>query len=109
MPAKLSSRKQSAGFTLIEIMVSIAIFMLIMVGVIACWKCIVNGKIIAEDAAAAAQRARIGIKTVEDALTTAEISTANIQYYAFLTDTSSKFASLSLAGRPPSDFPGSGL
>ena len=55
-------------------MVSIAVFMLIMGSVIACWKCVVNGKIIAENAAAAAQRARIGMQTVEDALTTTEIS-----------------------------------
>jgi hypothetical protein len=82
---------------------------MVMGSVIACWKCIVNGKIIAENAAAAAQRARIGMKTVEEALTTSEISTANIQYYAFLTDTSSKFASLSIAAHPPADFPGSGL
>ena len=90
-------------------MVSIAVFMLIMGSVIACWKCVVNGKIIAENAAAAAQRARVGMRTVEDALTTAEISSANIQYYAFLTDTTGKFASLSLAARLPADFPGSGL
>jgi prepilin-type N-terminal cleavage/methylation domain-containing protein len=109
MPAKLSSRRNDCGFTLIEVMVSIAVFMLVMGSVIACWRCIVNGKIIAENAAAAAQRARIGIRTVEDALTTAEISRANIQYYAFLTDTSGKFASLSLAAHPPADFPGSGL
>jgi hypothetical protein len=83
--------------------------MLIMGSVFACWRCVVNGKVIAEEAAAAAQRARIGMRTVEDALTTAEISQANIQYYAFLTDTSGKFASLSLAGHPPADFPGSGL
>src|SRR5208282_4779575 len=63
----------------------------------------------AENAAAAAQRARVGIRAVEDALTTAEISSANIQYYAFLTDTSGQFASLSMAARPPGDFPGSGL
>ena len=51
-------------------MVSIAIFMLIMGSVLGCWRCVVNGKIIAENVAAAAQRARIGIKTVQDALTT---------------------------------------
>ena len=33
----------------------------------------------------------------------------SIQYYAFLTDTSGKFASLSVAAHPPADFPGSGL
>lgn len=90
-------------------MVSIAIFMLVMGSVIACWRCIINGKVIAENAAAAAQRARIGIRTVQDALTTTELSLGNIQYYAFLTDTSEKFASLSLVARLPADFPGSGL
>jgi hypothetical protein len=98
-----------AGFTLVEVMVSIAVFMLIMGSIIACWKCILSGQAAAETAAAAAQRARIGIKTVETALATAEISRNNIQYYAFLTDTSGKFASLSLAARLPADFPGSGL
>ena len=90
-------------------MVSIAVFMLIMGSVIACWKCIVNGKIIAENAAAAAQRARGGIRTVEDALTTAQVTKPNAQFYFFMADTSGKFASLSLAARLPADFPGSGL
>ena len=109
MPAKLSSRRNDSGFTLIEIMVSIAIFMVVMGSVFACWRCVVNGKIIAENVAAAAQRARIGIKTVQDALSTAEISKNSIQFYAFLTDTSGKFASMSVAAHLPSDFPGSGL
>ena len=110
MPAKHSSRSNYAGFTLIEVMVSIAIFMIVMGSVMACWRCVVNGKIVAEKAAAAAQRARIGIRTVEDALTTAELSLNHLEYYAFLTDTTSgKFASLSLAARLPSEFPGSGL
>ena len=85
------------------------IFSLIMISVIACWKAVINGKITAETAAAAAQRARIGIKTVEEALSCAEISTRNIQFYSFLNDTSGKFASLSVAARLPSAFPGSGL
>jgi type II secretory pathway pseudopilin PulG len=109
MPAKPYSRRSFSAFTLIEIMISVAIFMLVMGSVIACWRCIINGKIIAENAAAAAQRARVGIKTVEDALTSAEISKANLEYYTFLTDTTGKFASLSLAARLPADFPGSGL
>lgn len=104
-----SNHSGQPAFTIIEVLVSIGVFMLIMGTVIACWRCVLNGKVVAEEAAAAAQRARVGIHAVEDALTTAEISQANIRYYAFLTDTSGKFASLSLAARLPSDFPGSGL
>jgi hypothetical protein len=109
MNVQRSTRKSARAFTLIEVMVAITVFMMVMIGVIACWKCIVNGTMIAEDAAAAAQRARVGIKTVEDALSTAEISKANIDFYSFMTDTSGKFASLSLAARLPESFPGSHL
>jgi hypothetical protein len=46
---------------------------------------------------------------VEVALSCAEISYRNIQYYSFENDTSGKFATLSLAARLPAAFPGSGL
>jgi hypothetical protein len=101
--------RHGTAFTLLEIVISISIFTFIMISVIGCWKCIVSGKMIAEDAAASAQRSRIGIKTVVQALTCAELSGQNIQFYGFVTDTTGKFASLSLAARLPSDFPGSGL
>jgi hypothetical protein len=92
-----------------EIVVALTVFTFIMISVIGCWKCIVSGKMIAEEAAAAALRARVGIRTVEEALTCAEISKPNIQFYSFETDTSGKFAAVSLAARLPSDFPGSHL
>ena len=104
----MRARRSNAAFTLIEMMVAIFVFALIMTSVIACWKCIIRGTEIGETAAAASQRARIGIKTIENALSTAEISTANLRYYAFLNDTSSKFASVSFAARLPGSFPGSG-
>jgi prepilin-type N-terminal cleavage/methylation domain-containing protein len=105
----MKSPRAIRAFTLIEVMLALTLFSLIMMSVIACWKAIINGKITAEEAAAAAQRARIGMKSVEEALTSGEISAMNIQYYAFLNDTSGKFAYLSLASRLPSAFPGSGL
>ncbi len=105
----MKTTRANPGFTLIEVVMALTIFSFIMISVIACWKAVINGKITAETAAAAAQRARIGIKTVEEALSCAEISRFNIGYYAFLNDTSGKFASLSLAARLPAEFPGSGL
>jgi hypothetical protein len=109
MRATKSSGSIGAAFTMLELMIAIALFTFIMLSVLSCWKVIVSGTIIAKGAAAAAQRARIGIKSVEEALECAEISKANIQYYAFLTDTSEKFASLSLAAHLPAAFPGSSL
>lgn len=105
----MKANRAIQAFTLIEVVLAMTIFALIMISVIACWKAVITGKMTAEAAAAAAQRARIGIKTVEDALSCAEISTKNLQYYIFLNDTSGKFASLSLAARLPAAFPGSGL
>lgn len=104
-----SNRSSAIAFTMLELMISIAIFSFIMLSVLSCWKVIVSGTIIAKNAAAAAQRARIGIKSIEEALECGEISLQNIQYYAFLNDTSEKFASLSLAARLPAAFPGSSL
>jgi hypothetical protein len=101
--------KEPTAFTLLEIVVAMTVFSFIFISVFGCWRCIVSGKIIAEDAAAAALRARVGMRTVEEALTCAEMSTRNLQFYGFVTDTSGNFASVSLAARLPSDFPGSHL
>jgi prepilin-type N-terminal cleavage/methylation domain-containing protein len=98
-------KTRSRAFTLIEIMIAITVFGVVMMGMMATWKCIVNGTQVGEAAAAAAQRARISIKTIEDALVNTEISSKNIQYYSFVADTSREnFASLSLAARLPASF-----
>jgi hypothetical protein len=104
-----ASSRDAAAFTLLEVLISITVFAFIMVTILGCWKCIVSGKMISEDAAAAAQRARVGMDTVVKALTCAEMSIPNLQFYVFQTDTSSKFSSVSLAARLPLEFPGSGL
>jgi hypothetical protein len=90
-------------------MVALALFTMVMISIFACWRCIVGGTQVAQESAAACQRARIGMKTIEMALSVAEMSTANMRYYYFLTDTSDeKFHVLSFAGRMPASFPGSG-
>jgi type II secretory pathway pseudopilin PulG len=99
----------AAAFTLLEVCIAITVFSFIMISILGVWKCIVKGKMVAQDAAAAAQRARVGIHTVVQALTCTELDTRNLGFYEFDTDTSSKFAALSLAARLPQEFPGSGL
>jgi prepilin-type N-terminal cleavage/methylation domain-containing protein len=106
-PAPESSNRRR-GFTMVEIMVSIAIFMMIMGTIIACWKAIVSGSHTGEVAAAMAQRARNSMKAVEDSLNNLEISARNIRYDAFIADTTDpQFASLSFAARLPGSFLGS--
>jgi hypothetical protein len=109
MRGRIFHTTKARAFTLLELTVALAVFTFIMLSVLSCWKVIVSGTMAAQGAAAAAQRARIGIKSVENALECGEISTANIGFYYFLNDTSEKFASLSLVARLPADFPGSSL
>ena len=98
------------GFTLLEIMIAMSIFSVIIVAVYSSWAAIVRGAKSGHDAAAAAQRSRIAIRTIEDALLTTQLYTENLRHYSFLADTSdSKFAWLSLTARLPATFPGSGL
>lgn len=98
------------GFTLLEIMIAMSLFSVIIVAVYSSWAAIVRGAKSGQDAAAAAQRSRIAIRTLEDALLTTQLYTENLRYYSFLADTSdSKFTWLSLTARLPATFPGSGL
>jgi prepilin-type N-terminal cleavage/methylation domain-containing protein len=101
---------RSRAFTLFEILVAITVFSIVMMGMMATWKCIINGTQTGQAAAAAAQRARISIKTIEDALNNAEVSKANTNFYSFVSDTTSQknFASLSFTARLPASFLGSG-
>jgi len=98
------------AFTLVEIMVAIALFMMIMGSVMACWKSILSSSRVGEAAAAAAQRARTSMRAVEDSLDNLEIVNTPqvIRYYAFIADTSEpQFASVSFAARLPASFLGS--
>lgn len=107
---KTVHQKLQRAFTLLEIMIAMTIFMVILVAVYSSWAAIVRGSRVGLTAAAEAQRARIAIHTIEDALLTTQLYTENLRYYNFIADTSdSKFAWLSLTARLPASFPGSGL
>ncbi len=102
------SSNRPRAFTLVEIMVAIAVFMLIMGSILACWKAIVSGAQTGETAAAMAQRARTSMRAIEDSLNNLEITRANIRYDAFIADTTDpQFASLSFTARLPASFLGS--
>jgi prepilin-type N-terminal cleavage/methylation domain-containing protein len=101
--------KPRRAFTLLEILVAMSIFTLVMVSIFQCWKLIVSGTQIGEQAAASAQRARTGILTIQEALQTAQMSLGSLDYYTFEADTSGKFAALAFTARLPDSFPGSSL
>jgi type II secretory pathway pseudopilin PulG len=97
------------GFTLIEILLAIARFSAVLFGIYSAWTAILRGSKAGLTAAAEAQRSRITLRAIEEALGSALLFTGNLRYYSFLADTRSDFAALSFVSRLPSSFPGSGL
>lgn len=98
-----------SAFTLLEMMIAIAIFSMVMAAIYGSWSAIMRGSKAALDAAADVQRARISVDAIKESLMTAQYYQANPAHYEFVADTSEEFASLSLVGQLPSNFPGSGL
>ena len=95
------------GFTMIEIMVSIAILSLVVAAIYSSWTAILRASKVGLEAAAAAQRSRIALQTIEDSLTTAGLFVRNADYYGFLVENGSE-ATLSFVARLPKSFPRSG-
>jgi prepilin-type N-terminal cleavage/methylation domain-containing protein len=97
-----------AGFTLIEVLVAMFIFVGVMASLYATWKITLRSNAAALRLTAEAQRSRMAMRTVEDALVSAEMFVQNARHYAFLADTSGSFSALSLVGHMSDSFPGSG-
>ena len=105
---KLRSAAPAKGFTIVEIMIALMIFAMVLTAMYSIWMSILKGSRAGLSAAASAQRGRIAIRTLEDALLTAQMFRANMNYYWFSADTSTDFAELSLVSRLPASFPGVG-
>jgi prepilin-type N-terminal cleavage/methylation domain-containing protein len=98
------------AFTMIEIMLAMAIFAMVMIAIYSSWSSILRGSRVALDAAAQAQRTRIAMRALEESLASAEIFNQNPSYYSFFADTRKpQAAGLSFVSRLPASFPGSGL
>jgi prepilin-type N-terminal cleavage/methylation domain-containing protein len=97
------------AFTLVEVMIAMTIFGVVMIAIYSSWAAILRGSKVGLDAAAEAQRTRIAIRAIREALGSAQLYMENIRYYWFMADTSGEFAELSLVSRLSESFPGSGL
>lgn len=102
-------RAARGGFTLVEIMLAMGIFAMIMTAIYASWTSVMKGAKAAHSAAAAVQRSRVAVRSIQEALLTAQVYNANPQLYWFVADTSGQFASLDMVAHLPETFPGSGL
>ncbi len=103
LPANRSSR----AFTLMEMMVAIAIFGMIVATIYSTWILIVRSSVIGQEAAAQAQRERIAIRTVESSLMCVQSFQASMKYYSFDVENGSEPV-FSFTARLPDVFPRNG-
>lgn len=95
------------GFTLIEIMIAIAVFSLVLMAIYQTWGAIMRSTQVAQDVAAQAQRQRITLRTIEDSLMAVQSFQASPVYYSFVVE-NEQSSLLSFTARVPEIFPRNG-
>lgn len=95
------------GFTLVEIMVAIFVFSIVMAAIYSTWAAIMKATQVAHDVAAQAQRQRVTLHTIEDALMGVQSFQASPQYYSFVVENGDK-PELSFTAQLPDVFPRNG-
>ena len=101
------TRPWHRAFTLIEIMIAIAIFSLVLSAIYSVWGAIMRSTQVAQDVAAQAQRQRITLRTIEDSLMAIQSFQASPQYYSFIVENGDT-PTLSFTARVPEIFPRNG-
>jgi general secretion pathway protein J len=104
---KVARHQPAAGFTLIEILVALAIFGLVVTAMYSGWMAILRASKTGLEAAAQAQRERVAIRTIEEALTASRSFAADLQHYGFVGENGDE-AVLSFVARLQKSFPRSG-
>lgn len=102
------NRGSSRGFTILEIMISMGIFMMVMASVYAVWTSILRGSEAGLRAAAHAQRSRVAMRMLHDALLTTVNHPENIRHYTFVAESGGDYADIRFTARLPASFPGFG-
>lgn len=100
-------RSDTLGFTLIEILMAMAIFTLVMTAIYSTWMAIMRGSRAAMKVATDVQRERIALSTMEQALSAARSFQGDIKHYAFLGENGNE-PILSFVAQLPGSFPRSG-
>lgn len=100
-------RRRQAGVTLIEVLIAIAILMLVVVAIYSTWTSILKATRVGLDAAAAAQRERLTMEVLGQAIAYAQMYVVNGRWYWFEAENSDE-ARVSFVTRPPKAFPRGG-
>src|SRR5438045_6189683 len=104
--ARVEGRGSSSpAFTLIEILIAIGILGMVLAAIFSTWTAILRASKTGLDAAAAVQRSRIVMRTLEDSLLCAEsFGGQNQRFYGFVSKNGTE-ATLSFVARLPQSFP----
>jgi type II secretion system protein J len=104
---KPGHERRVRGFTLVEILMAMAIFGMVLAAIYATWTLILKSKKIGEAATAQVQRERIAIRLIEEALMSTRSFAADLEHYGFVAENGEN-AMLSFVARLPQSFPRSG-
>jgi len=99
--------RRSPGFTIIEILTAMVIFGMIIAAIFATWTALVRGSASGNRAAATAQRSRVALRTIEDALGSTRSFLADVDYYTFDAENGTE-PYLSFVSKLPPSFPRGG-
>lgn len=88
-------------------MTALAIFCVVVAAIFSAWMAITRGAVSGNRAAATAQRSRVALRTIEQALGSARSFAADIEYYTFDAENGTE-PYLSFVSKLPPDFPRSG-
>ncbi|MBX3731971.1 MAG: prepilin-type N-terminal cleavage/methylation domain-containing protein [Verrucomicrobiae bacterium] len=98
-----------AAFTLIEVLVATFVFAIVLASLFGTWRVIARSTESAISLAAEAQRTRLALQCIEEALSATEMFQSNLRWYSFLADTAGPYAEVSFAANLSDSFPGSGF
>jgi Tfp pilus assembly protein PilE len=101
------TRRHEAGVTLIEILIAVAILMMVVAAIYSTWTSILKATRVGLDAAAAAQRERLSMEVLQQALAYAQMYVVNGRWYWFQAENGDE-ARISFVTRPPKAFPRGG-
>ena len=100
-------KSRCRAFTLVEIMIAIAIFSIVVAAIYSTWILILRASKTGLEAAAQVQRERIAVRTIEDSLTCIQSFQASMKYYYFVVQKGDQ-SMLSFTARTPEIFPRNG-
>ncbi len=93
---------------MIEIMVSVMVFSMVIASIYATWALVMRATVVGKDAAAQAQRQRVVLRAIGDAIMGVESFQASQQYYYFKINNDSEDDILTFVARLPDTYPRTG-